>query len=184
MSDKRSALLGVVGPLVAYVFISASIMFSPWFSWQSNALSDLGHSVNSGVAPLFNFGLFLTGFLIIIYSIKPLKNYAKYTSCCLLIAAFMLQLVAVFDEVYGLLHFAVSVLFFASLGVSSIVYAIEKKSILAAVAFIIGLGSWMLLWTGVYGGGVAIPETISSIAVTSWIIFAALRILLDFSNPN
>lgn len=178
MSEKRFALFGMVGPLVGFVFICASIMFSPWFSWQSNALSDLGHSVNSGVAPLFNFGLFLSGFLVIIYSIGSLRNYARYSSYCLLISALMLQLVAAFDEVYGLLHFAVSVLFFASLGVSLIVYAVEKRSILAVAMFIIGLSSWVLFWADIYGGGVAVPETISSAAITLWIISAALKIHL------
>jgi len=178
VNGKKFALFGVLGPLVGFIFICASIMFSPWFSWQSNALSDLGHSVNSNVAPLFNFGLFLAGFLVIVYSIGSLRNYARYSSYCLLISALMLQLVAVFDEVYGLLHFAVSVLFVASLGASSIVYAVEKRSILASATFIIGLSSWGLFWTGIYSGGVAVPETISSAAITLWIISSALKIHL------
>jgi hypothetical membrane protein len=174
VTGKKFAFLGVFGPLVLYIFILASIMFSPWFSWESNALSDLGHSVNSGVAPLFNFGLFLAGFLVIIYSIESLRSYAKYSSYFLLVSAFMLQLVAVFNEVYGFLHFAVSVLFFLFLGLSSLVYAVEKRSILASATFTIGLSSWLLFWADIYVVGVAVPEAISSV-VTLWIISSALR---------
>ena len=181
MGEKGFALFGVVGPLVAYVFIGLSIMLSPWFDWRSNALSDLGHSVKSGVAPIFNFGLLLAGFLVTVYSINTLRNYVKYTSYCLLISAFTLLLIAVFDEVYGLLHLIVSVLFFIWLGLASIAYAVERKSILASVAFIIGLGSWMLFWAGIYGGGIAIPETISSVVVTIWVMSSAFKILLKNS---
>ena len=66
MNERKYALFGVVGPLVAYFFIVVSIGLSPWFSWSSNALSDLGHSVDSDVASLYNFGLLLAGFLMMI----------------------------------------------------------------------------------------------------------------------
>jgi len=178
MSKKVYALFGVVGPLIAYVSVGVLIAFSPWFSWESNALSDLGHSVKSGVAPIYNFGLLLTGFLLIIYAVTVLSGYARWTSCSLAISAFTLQLVAAFDEIYGLLHFVVSFLFFVSLGSTSILYAVERKSSLALTAFIIGLFSWVLYWARIYSAGVAVPETISSVAVLPWIISSALKIYL------
>lgn len=178
MNKRKYALFGVVGPLVACAFVGASIMFSPWFSWWNNALSDLGHSVKSDTAPLFNFGLMLTGFSIIIYSVATFRNHAKYTSYSLLVSALMFQLVAAFDEVYGVLHFLVSIFFFVSLGFASIIYAVEKKSILALAAFMVGLGSWILYWAGIYSAGVAVPETISSVATISWIILSAFKIYL------
>jgi len=116
MNERKYALFGVVGPLVAYFFIGVSIALSPWFSWWSNALSDLGHSVDSNVASLYNFGLLLAGFFIIIYSTKVFKDHASYTSYCLLVSALVLQLVATFDEVYGSLHVIVSILFFCVFG--------------------------------------------------------------------
>ncbi|MCW3985354.1 MAG: DUF998 domain-containing protein [Candidatus Bathyarchaeota archaeon] len=178
MNERKYALFGVVGPIAAYLFIIVSIMLSPWFSWSANALSDLGHAVRSDVAPLFNFGLLLAGFLIMIYSITAFRNHAKYACYCLLISALLLQLVATFDAVYGFLHFLVSVSFFVSFGFASIIYALEKKSILASVAFTIGLGSWILYFAGIYSAGVAVPETISSVAVVSWVMLSAFRIYL------
>jgi hypothetical membrane protein len=56
------SLFGVVGPLIAYFSIGVSMVLSPWFSWESNALSDLGHAIKSEVASIFNFGLLLVGF--------------------------------------------------------------------------------------------------------------------------
>ena len=182
MNERNYAFFGVVGPVVAYLFIIVSIMLSPWFSWSTDALSDLGHAVRSDVAPLFNFGLLLAGFFIMIYSITAFRDHAKYASYCLLISAFLLQLVATFDEVYVFLHFLVSVLFFVSFGFASITYALERKSILAAVAFTIVLGSWILYFAGIYSAGVAVPETISSVAVVSWVMLSAFRIYLGRSN--
>ena len=184
MNERNYALLGLLAPLIAIFFIAVSIVLSPWFSWGSNALSDLGRSAatdgasKSEVAPLFNFGLLLCGFLMILYSVTCFRKHAKYTSCVLLIAGLMLQLVAAFDEVYGGLHFLVSVLFFAALGFASISYSVEKRSVLAFAALVIGSVSWLLYGLEIYSAGIAVPETISSMATVTWIMLSALRIYL------
>jgi len=178
MNEKIYALFGVIGPLLAFVSIGVSIALSPWFSWERDALSDLGNAVKSGVAPIFNFGLLLTGFFLTIYAVKVLKRYARWTGYSLVISAFALQLIAVFDEVYGLLHLVVSILFFVSLGVTSIFYIVERKSYSALAALAIGFISWIFYWAEIYTTGVAVPETISSVAVLFWVIPSALRIYI------
>ena len=192
MSEQKYALFGLVGPLIAIFFIVVSIVLSPWFSWGSNALSDLGRSADiemmpkSEVAPLFNFGLLLSGFLTIFYSITSFRNHAKYTSYFLVFAGLSLQLVATFDEVYGSLHFQVSVLFFVALCFASISYVIEKRSVLAFASLVIGFGSWILYGMEIYSVGIAVPETISSMAFVTWVMVSALRIYfdkLDRQNP-
>lgn len=177
-NEKIYALLGFVAPFVAYLSMGVSIMFSPWFSWQRNALSDLGHSVKSGVAPIFNLGLILTGFLIMMYTVTVFKKHAKYTSVCLIASAIILQLVATFDEVYGSLHGVVAVLFFISIWVTSVVNAVEKRSLLALMAFIVGIGSWILYGMKIYSAGIAVPEIISFAAVASLLQLSAIKIYL------
>jgi len=182
LNERSYALLGLAAPLVAILFIALSIGLSPWFSWGSNALSDLGRSAatdvtpKSEVAPLFNFGLLLCGFLLILYSFTSFRKHAKYTSYILVIVGLTLQLVATFDEVYGSLHFLVSVLFFAALGFASISYAVEKRSVLAFAALAIGSVSWILYGLDVYSAGIAVPETASSMAAVTWVMLSALRI--------
>ncbi|MFX1265844.1 MAG: DUF998 domain-containing protein, partial [Promethearchaeota archaeon] len=158
MNGKIYALFGIISPLVTYFSIGISIWFSPWFSWHQNALSDLGHSVKSEVAPIFNLGLLLSGFLIVVYAVTVYRKHAKYTSICLVASASILQLVATFDEVYGLLHNMVATLFFLSIWVTSVVNAVEKRSPPALLAFIVGLGSWLLYAMNVYRAGIAVPE--------------------------
>jgi hypothetical membrane protein len=182
---EQNYLFGLVGPLIAIIFIVVSIVLSPWFSWGSNALSDLGRSANtavapkSEVAPLFNFGLLLSGFFTILYSIRSFRNHAKYTSYLLVFVGLTLQLVATFDEVYGSLHFQVSVLFFVVLGFASISYLVEKRSVLAFASLIIGSVSWILYGMEIYRAGIAVPETISSLATVTWVMLSALRIYFD-----
>lgn len=176
MNRRESALFGIIGPSLVYLFIAVSILLSPGFSWENNALSDLGHAVKSDVAPLYNFGLLIGGFLVMIYAVTAFRSHAKYSSYGLLISALFLQLVAAFDEVYGFLHFVVSVSLFLLFGFASIVYAVEKRSLIAFAAFMVNLFSWALYWVGVYDAGVAVPETISSAAITSWVLLSALKI--------
>jgi hypothetical membrane protein len=47
MNERICALFGMIGPPMAHVSIGVSIALSPWFSWERNALSDLGHAVKS-----------------------------------------------------------------------------------------------------------------------------------------
>jgi hypothetical membrane protein len=90
-----------------------------------------------------------------------------------------LQLVSTFDEVYGMLHLQISILFFAALGFTSVSYIIEKRSVLAVAALIIGLASWVLFGLKIYSTGIAVPEIISSMATASWLVISALRIYLN-----
>jgi hypothetical membrane protein len=176
LNDRNYALFGLLGPLAALLFIGVSILLSPWFSWGNNALSDLGHSVNSDVAPLFNFGLLLSGFFTILYALTSFRKHAKYTSCFLMLTGLALQLVATFNEVYKPLHFQVSVLFFLTICFVSVSYIIEKRSVVTIVALVIGFASWILYWMNVYSAGIAVPETASSMATSIWVVRSALRI--------
>ena len=178
MNEKNFALFGIAGLLVAYLSIAISISLSPWFTWRNNVLSDLGHSTGSDVAYIFNLGLLLAGFLILIYSIKVLGKRAKYTSISLGLSAFFLHLISTFDEIYGHYHYLVSVAFFISIIISSIVFSIEKRSSIGFISVISGLLTWMLHFVGLNNLGVAVPETISSAVFSSWIIVSAVEIYL------
>jgi hypothetical membrane protein len=178
MQQRVYALFGVLGPLVVYVTIGVSIVLSPSFNWENDALSDLGHAVRSEVASIFNFGLLLAGFLLIVYAVTVFRKHAKYTSIGLLISAFMIQLLATFDEVYGSLHYVISVPHSAMLSITSIMYAAERKSSLALVAFLMALVSWALYGLKIWGVGIAVPEAISKI-VLLWIMRSAIRIYLS-----
>ena len=61
------------------------------------------------------------------------------------------------------------------LSLTSIVYSVEKKSILAVTTVIIVLLSWLLYGLQIFNIGIAVPETISKIVIL-WIIYSAIKI--------
>jgi hypothetical membrane protein len=175
MEERAYALFGIFGPLLVYVSIGVSLIISPWFSWETNALSDLGHAITSDAAAIFNLGLLLSGFLLMIYAVTAFKNHAKYSSFCLLISSFLVQLIATFNETYGSIHFAVAVPHFVMLSITSIIYTVEKKSAFAFVTFLVVMFSWLLYSLNIFNIGIAVPETISKLVV-AWIMYSAIKI--------
>ena len=175
MEERVYALCGVFGPLLVYASIALSLVLSPWFSWKSNALSDLGHAVNSNVASIFNLGLLLAGFIMMIYALTVFQKHAKYSSFCLLVSTFLVQLLAAFNEVYGSLHYVVAVPHFVMLSLTSIVYTVEKRSTVALVTFIIVMFSWLVYGLSIFNIGIAVPETVSKL-VLAWIMYSAIKI--------
>jgi hypothetical membrane protein len=178
MKTRDYALFGIFGPLLVYFSIAASLVLSPWFNWGSNALSDLGNPETSAVAPIFNLGLLLAGFFLMVYAVTVFREHAKYSSFCMLVSSFLIQLLAAFNEVYGSLHYTVAVPHFVVLSLTSIVYTIEKRSAVALITFLIVLGSWMLYGLGVFTTGIAVPETVSKLVV-AWIMYSAIKIYIS-----
>jgi len=178
MEERFYVLFGFFGPLLVYISIAVSLVLSPWFSWETNALSDLGHAVNSDVAAIFNLGLLLAGFLLMIYASTVFKKHAKYSSYCLLVSTFLVQLLAVFNETYGSLHYVVAVPHFVMLSITSIAYTIEKRSAFALVTFLIVMFSWLLYALNIFSIGIAVPETVSKL-VLLWIMYSAIKIYID-----
>jgi hypothetical membrane protein len=178
MDERVYALFGIFGPLLVYASIAVSLVFSPWFSWETNALSDLGHSGTSNVAWIFNLGLLLAGFFLMVYAMTAFKKHAKNSSFFLLASTFLVQLLAVINESYGSLHYAVAVPHFVMLSVTSIVYTVEKRSIFALVTFLIVMFSWLLYWLNIFSVGIAVPEIVSKL-VLLWIMYSAIRIYFE-----
>ncbi len=176
MNGEKLALLGVLGPLLAFLFIGVSIFFSPWFRWDSNALSDLGHCVKSDVAVTYNFGLILSGFLLQVYGFTVMGRHARFTGYCVVVSAFFLQLVGAFDEIYGFTHYLFSILLFVSMGFSTLAYGLEKRCLLAFICFAVSLFSWIIYWSGFFRIGVAVPELISALSVLPWLFYSAVKI--------
>ncbi len=162
--------LGFLSALIPLAFIAISIINAPWFNALDNALSDLGHATRSNVAPLFNLGLSLGGFLIGMVSMCHIPRISKALSTALSLASYSLILIAVFDEVYGPLHLVVSVIFFLSLAVFLITYAVTKRTILPIPLLILGIVAWGIHYSYDVPRGAAIPELISIFIVLPFYI--------------
>jgi hypothetical membrane protein len=125
---------------------------------------------------MFNLGLLLAGFFLMVYALTAFRKHARYSSYCLLVSAFLVQLLASFNEAYGQLHYWLAVPHFLMLSATTIVYTIEKRSLFALGTFVVVMLSWLLYSLNIFNIGVAVPETVSKL-VLLWIIGSALRIL-------
>lgn len=159
------------------------------FSWEINALSDLGVS---RVADLFNYSLILAGILNFVFGVGFMKAYSKtrisfFSVVLLIIGGVFLSLIGVFTEAYGGLHFVVSSGFFIFVPVSIILIGITfisssnnrrgYISILAGALALITISSY---FTGIYstlGLGLSVPEFVSATIISTWIAYMGINLI-------
>lgn len=186
-SPKIFLYCGILSPIISFLLISLAILFSPWWSWTENALSDLG--VDGTTALSFNFGLILGAILFFTFILGGLKRFFQNQAVgrigvffLLLVAIFML-LIGVFPEPTPYqLHIIVSVGFFATLALSLVVLAaalLRMPSETGLGAFtlllaIIAIAAWIIPnpWEGV-----AIPELVAGLAESAWSVTISIRLL-------
>ena len=176
-SKKITQLLAVLSIAIPLVFILLAILLSPWFDIVNNALSDLGHSVKSKAAPVFNIGLVTGGFLIALVDFCMLDCSRLYRAL-LFLAGYDLILIGVFDEVYGSLHFYVSLIFFTILIIMLLVYGVFERKYYSLSLAIISIILWYLHLYKDIPPGAAIPELVTvafAIPVYLSIAFEAKR---------
>jgi hypothetical membrane protein len=188
-NQRIGGFMGILAPLLAFTCILLSIASYPKFSWTNNALSDLG--VVTGVTgPLFNFGLCASGLLGLSFALLSLFSYlrkslvGKVGASAFAATTITLIGIGIFNESFSGTHYAFSVAFFVlvpiSLFIISVALALAKERLLSVFTVLIGVIAalpWILLFPLNYVPGVAIPETISGLAVSAWIITLGYRII-------
>ncbi|MCS7109053.1 MAG: DUF998 domain-containing protein [Sulfolobales archaeon] len=173
MAKVNCYVIAVLGYLIPLLLIFIASVMSGWFNLFNNALSDLGHATRSNVALIFNLGLSLGSLFVILFASIYSIRFNKVLSLLLIFSGFSLNLVAIFDEVYGVTHFVVSVIFFVSLAALLIgYYIVFKNSVLPLLALGVSALSWFLYFTYRFPRGAALPELVS--------ILVVLPIYLDY----
>ncbi len=196
MSDQRrlrfqriGALTGIAAPILAFACILTAVASYPAFSWTGNALSDLG--VVSGVTALtFNFGLFFSGLLGLIFAAFGLFSFFEANkvgesgSAIFAAAAVALVCIGIFNEHFSPTHYLFSVAFFTlapiSLLVLTIAFWLQHQRGTAVFTILIAIAAalpWILEFTLTYVPDVAIPETISGLAFSIWTIAVSAKML-------
>jgi len=183
------ASAGLVAPIFGFICILSAIASYPSFSWTDNALSDLG--VVSGITgPLFNFGLVASGFLALNFATFGLLTYfgkswvGRIGSAVFAASTVALIAIGVFNESFSPTHYVVSVAFFMlapiSLFILTCAFWLSHQRGMAvftvSVAFVAAL-PWLLLFAFNYVPNVAIPESVSGIAVSAWAVVLSKKML-------
>ena len=185
---KVSTFSGILCPIVSYFCIFLAISKAPWFRWEENALSDLGAHTGSDV--IFNGGLIIGGILLLVFAVWLIFYFediiAKIGSFILSIDSIALSLIGVFPETFGRIHLYVSIAFFVLfpiayliISISLFMYHREKLlGILAVIGAVASIIIWSFPWKSYGITGVAIPEFLSSLFGSLWVMTAAIKIYL------
>jgi len=176
MSRRNSLIVGVTSFLLPLLLLAISILLSPWFRWEANALSDLGHATGSRAAWIYNLGLVTGGILLIIYSLNYSSRNFPITSKVMVLTGYSLVLVGTFDEVYRGLHYIVSVLFFLLLAIAALSYSYESKKNYPIAIVIVSVVAWILQLTAICPCGEAVPEIISVLLTLVWYFDIVLKV--------
>jgi hypothetical membrane protein len=187
---KFTGLVGLITPVLVFACILGAVVSWSSFSWLNNALSDLG--VQWGVAAtLFNFGLVVGGFLLMIFAAGLLtflgkRLLGKVGVCLFLVACMALVGIGVFNETFSPTHYIVSVMLFVFMPVALLVFVgalwLEGKRNLGLLTLALGLiaaAPWVLEFTVPYVSGVAVPEFVSGLAGAVWTMALAYLMLKE-----
>jgi hypothetical membrane protein len=159
----KNIVLGLSLFLLSYsiplIMIAIAILISPWFNIFDNALSDLGHYKRGLSAILFNLGLSSGGLLISIVSLTYLRGILE--KFILALMGYLLILIAVFNESYGIVHYIVALLFFILIIIYLLVSGLKRKSIMRITCGLSILIIWITYFMLRYFKGLAIPEFLS-----------------------
>jgi len=195
---RIGSLAGIASPIIGILMVLLSIYFSPWFSWQENALSDLGVEQAGGTQIaiyLFNIGMIIAGSLIALFvvltrSILASNRRNKIAYAILFIGGINLALVGIFTENFPMVHRTVALMYFVTTPISLMIIGSGKIASdrtfglfsigAGAVALVVILGlvfSTLGISTGeIYPEGAAIPEFIEAVILGMWIGIAGIRI--------
>ena len=203
MSEDRSIRLGgiagIASPVIGILMVFLSIYFSPWFVWESNALSDLGVEQAGGTQIaiyLFNIGMIIAGSLIALFvvltrSILPSNRRNKIAYAILFIGGINLALIGIFTENFPMIHITVATMYFVTTPISLMIIGSGKiASDRAFGIFSIGAGAIALIVIlglilsivgisvgEIYPEGAAIPEIVEAIILGLWVGIAGIRVL-------
>ena len=177
-------IIGVLSAIVAYPFIAASVILSPWFDFSNNALSDLGNSaLHASTAWIFNSGLILSGGLVACFAvlISVRHRSLKYLSWSIPAAAagIDLALVGFFPENTGSTHFVVSVILFSLMAVTMLIYSYCSWPLgspkIGAISLAFGIAIPVIWFVGWPWHGVAIQEVLSCLMTSAWLLMVSNR---------
>jgi hypothetical membrane protein len=187
--QKIGVFCGFVVPIVAFCCIGLSILSYSEFNWVNNALSDLG-VVSGFTGIVFNLGLFVAGLFCFFFAVLGVYSFFKSTVVgkvgvgVFAVAAVWLMGIGVFNESFWPTHFVVAVLFFVTLPVALLILTwalYQRKNVKLAVftlvSSFVAAAPWVLYLVVRYVPNVAIPEIISSLVISLWIVVISCKIL-------
>ncbi len=202
MSQRRKIFLkigaasGILTPVLAFTCILMAIASCPEFSWTKNALSDLG--IIAGITgPIFNFGLYSSGLSVFSFAVFGLFEYLgkswldKIGASTFAATGMSLMGIGFFPENIVPYHYLFSVLFFVLLSLSLFLitgaFAFKDQTKMALFTLLTAGATaipWILYFFLHFVSGVAIPEFVSAVAGSVWVVLLSYEMFAAASQSN
>lgn len=184
-------LSGIIGIILPMVMIMTAIQRSPWFSWNTNVLSDLG---THDVSLVFNSAMILAGILSFIFIIglrdilhEGIFNTAAVIS--LFAGSICLILIGIFTLNTPLIHTIVAYGYFTLIPVGILLLAVTyPHKAFRWLSLIIGLAALLVIYGLPLGLtalslGFGVPELVETTLLELWVIIAAIMLLRHRAAP-
>lgn len=182
-----SGLCGIVGSVLTLAMVFVATIISPWFRWDTNALSEMGVGE---VSLIFNSAMIIGGFFNFLFALGireklGVEGLRKHGVALIMLGSVSLALVGIFTVSYPILHgivalgtFILPPIGFILIGFSS------KQSIMKKFSIITGIAALMtilflpfILLILPFNVGFAVPEIIEGLIVAAWIITMGIKLL-------
>ena len=184
---RLAGISGIIGSTLPLIMILVSTVLEKSFSWNRNALSDIGVSQT---AWLFNSALIVGGLFNLIFALG-LRNYLGKTRLLkigvtlLIVSSISLALVGVFTENYNSIHVLVALgyLLLAPIAIICIGQGEKNKQFgkvslaLGIIALLAIFGLSVVTFVANLQIGFAVPEFAESFVLSTWTFWVSLRLL-------
>ncbi len=192
---KISGICGIAMPIIGFGFVFLAIIMHPQFSWTTSALSDLG-VVSGATAILFNSGLVVAGVLAVLFASGQFIVFrdnvlGRIGAFVFLLGALALIAIGVFPENLKPIHYYASVTFFVLLPISMLMFGAAllsaaklKTSVFTFLLAVFAISVWVVQFSARFVSGVAIPETLSALSVSTWSVVLGFNMLQEASSSS
>jgi hypothetical membrane protein len=180
-------LFGISGSVSLIINVLAATMISPWFRWDTNALSELGVGE---VSTLFNSAVLIGGVLIFFFalgiqSILNEERIVKVGIASVMSGSTCLALVGIFTIDYSWLHGIVSLghfilppIGYLLIGFGTKDSEIKKMSIVTGIAALTAILVLPLITLILqFKVGFSVPEILHALIIGVWTLNMAKRLI-------
>jgi hypothetical membrane protein len=192
---RLSGISGIISSTLPLIMILVSTVLEESFSWDRNALSDIGVS---HLAWLFNSALVIGGLLNFLFAVG-LRSFIDKTFwlkigvSLIIVSSISLSLVGVFTENYSSIHVLVALgyllltpLGLICIGGREVSHQIGKVSLVLGIAALLTiLGLPIITFVANLQMGFAVPEFLESLMLSVWTFWVSLKLIkADKTNTN
>jgi hypothetical membrane protein len=184
---RLGGLCGILGSVLSLVMVFAATVISPWFRWDTNALSELGVGE---VSLIFNSAVVIGGVLNFIFALGARKylsgrRVVRIGVALIMLSSVCLALVGIFTVAYHFAHAIVSLGYFVSapigfilIGLGTEIDTIRTASIITGIAALLAILTLPMIFPVMpFKVGFAVPEMIEALILAAWMVFMGVKLL-------